>query len=53
MEDFLSFVSAEPALKCDFISLHAKGNWSSAAGYTFIWAARADRLGSWLCENKI
>ena len=29
MEAFLKFVSAEPRVKCDFISLHAKGNWSS------------------------
>jgi hypothetical protein len=31
MEDFLKFVSAEPNVKCDFISLHAKGSWSSRA----------------------
>jgi hypothetical protein len=29
MEAFLKFVSAEPRVKCDFISLHAKGSWSS------------------------
>ena len=29
MEDFLKFLSAERSVKCDFISLHAKGNWSS------------------------
>jgi hypothetical protein len=28
MERFLRFLSAEPHLKCDFISLHAKGSWS-------------------------
>lgn len=28
MERFLRFLSAEPQLKCDFISLHAKGSWS-------------------------
>jgi hypothetical protein len=30
MEAFLRFLSAEPDVKCDFISLHAKGSWSSA-----------------------
>jgi len=29
MEDFLKFLSAERGVKCDFISLHAKGNWTS------------------------
>jgi hypothetical protein len=29
MEAFLRFLSAEPNVKCDFISLHAKGGWSS------------------------
>jgi hypothetical protein len=29
MEAFLRFLSAEPSVKCDFISLHAKGSWSS------------------------
>lgn len=28
MEAFLRFLSAEPNVKCDFISLHAKGSWS-------------------------
>ena len=27
MERFLRFLSAEPSVKCDFISLHAKGSW--------------------------
>jgi len=31
VDDFLKFVSAEPNVKCDFISLHAKGSWSSRA----------------------
>jgi hypothetical protein len=30
MEAFLRFLSAEPLVKCDFLSLHAKGNWSSS-----------------------
>jgi hypothetical protein len=30
MRDFLQFLSAEPDLQCDFISLHAKGSWSSS-----------------------
>jgi hypothetical protein len=29
MDAFLRFLSAEPKVKCDFISLHAKGSWSS------------------------
>jgi hypothetical protein len=29
MERFLRFLSDNPDLKCDFISLHAKGSWSS------------------------
>src|SRR5437763_1385610 len=29
MEQFLRFVSDDPSIKCDFISLHAKGSWSS------------------------
>jgi Glycosyl hydrolases family 39 len=29
MEAFLRFLSAEPSVKCDFISLHVKGSWSS------------------------
>jgi glycosyl hydrolase family 39 (putative alpha-L-iduronidase) len=29
MEEFLKFLSAEPDVKCEFISLHAKGAWSS------------------------
>jgi Glycosyl hydrolases family 39 len=30
MRQFLEFLRAEPELKCDFISLHAKGTWSSS-----------------------
>jgi Glycosyl hydrolases family 39 len=30
MEAFLRFLSREPQVKCDFISLHAKGSWSSS-----------------------
>jgi hypothetical protein len=29
MEQFLRFLSDNPDVKCDFISLHAKGSWSS------------------------
>ena len=29
MEQFLRFLSDNPEIKCDFISLHAKGSWSS------------------------
>jgi Glycosyl hydrolases family 39 len=29
VEQFLRFVSDNPGIKCDFISLHAKGSWSS------------------------
>src|SRR2546423_1563507 len=29
MERFLRFVSDDPSIKCDFISLHGKGSWSS------------------------
>jgi Glycosyl hydrolases family 39 len=28
IEAFLRFLSSEPSVKCDFISLHAKGSWS-------------------------
>jgi hypothetical protein len=31
MEAFLRFLHAEPGVKCDFLSLHAKGIWSSSA----------------------
>jgi hypothetical protein len=31
MEAFLRFLHAEPGVKCDFLSLHAKGVWSSSA----------------------
>jgi xylan 1,4-beta-xylosidase len=30
MDDFLGFLSSEPQLKCDFISLHQKGDWSGS-----------------------
>ena len=30
MKSFLEFLSANPAVRCDFISLHAKGGWSSS-----------------------
>jgi hypothetical protein len=29
IEQFLGFLSDDPDIKCDFISLHAKGSWSS------------------------
>ena len=29
IEQFLRFVADDPRVKCDFISLHAKGSWSS------------------------
>jgi hypothetical protein len=31
MAAFLRFLRAEPRVKCDFLSLHAKGSWSSSA----------------------
>jgi hypothetical protein len=29
IEQFLRFVSHDPSIKCEFISIHAKGSWSS------------------------
>lgn len=41
IEQFLRFVSEDPSIKCDFISLHAKGSWSSEQEPEFITSVNA------------
>jgi Glycosyl hydrolases family 39 len=41
MEQFLRFLSDNPAIECDFISLHAKGSWSSEQEPEFDSAVKA------------
>src|SRR5262249_10930631 len=41
MSAFLRFLSSEPRVKCDFISLHAKGSWSSTGEPEFAHAVDA------------
>ena len=32
MERFLAFLAASPAVRCDFVSLHRKGSWTTGEG---------------------